>query len=74
MREGSRPAREKVFDAAYEAGVRHFDVAPLYGLGVAEKELGRLLLRVPADVTVATKFGLRGRYGHCYANLRVYGL
>lgn len=58
MREGSRIARERVFDAAYDAGVRHFDVAPLYGLGEAEKELGRLLARA-SGATVATKFGLQ---------------
>lgn len=59
MRESSRKTRERVFDAAYDVGYRHFDVAPLYGLGAAEAELGRLLKRAPGDATVATKFGLR---------------
>jgi D-threo-aldose 1-dehydrogenase len=45
-------------DAAYDAGIRHFDVAPMYGLGLAEAELGSFLKRRRADVTVTTKFGI----------------
>lgn len=59
MREGSKRRRQYVFDAAYECGYRHLDVAPLYGLGQAERTLGKLLQRVGGDVTVASKFGLR---------------
>lgn len=59
MREGSQRKRDYVFDAAYDCGIRHFDVAPLYGLGRAEPVLGRLLLRTEGDVTIASKFGLR---------------
>lgn len=59
MREGSRQRRQYVFDAAYECGYRHWDVAPLYGLGHAEKVLGKLLQRASGDFTVASKFGLR---------------
>ena len=44
---------------AFELGITHFDVAPLYGLGRAESILGEFLSTVPRDrVTVATKFGL----------------
>ena len=53
-----RSARRAVLDAAYDAGIRHFDVAPMYGLGRAEPELGAFLERRRADVTVATKFGI----------------
>lgn len=50
--------RQRVLDAAYEVGVRHFDTAPLYGLGRAEPELGAFIRRTGAsDLTVATKFG-----------------
>jgi D-threo-aldose 1-dehydrogenase len=59
MREGSRRRRQYVFDAAYECGFRHWDVAPLYGLGHAEEVLGKLLRRAAGDVTIASKFGLR---------------
>ena len=47
----------RLLDTAYDAGVRHFDVAPLYGYGEAERCLGDLLAR-HGDITVATKFGL----------------
>ncbi len=45
---------------AWEVGVRHFDTAPHYGLGLAEERLGRALreLGVPRDgYTVTTKAG-----------------
>jgi len=53
-----RIARRSVLDAAYDAGIRHFDVAPMYGLGLAETELGSFLKRRRAGVTVTTKFGI----------------
>ena len=53
-----RRARRSVLDAAFDAGIRHFDVAPMYGLGLAESELASFLKRRRTDVTVATKFGI----------------
>lgn len=53
-----RTARRAVLEAAYDAGIRHFDAAPMYGLGRAEPELAAFLKRRRADVTVATKFGI----------------
>ena len=44
--------------AAYDAGIRHFDVAPLYGLGTAENVLGRSLRGKRQSVTIATKVGI----------------
>jgi D-threo-aldose 1-dehydrogenase len=41
-------------DAAIEHGVRYFDTAPHYGLGLAERRLGE---RLPADTIVSTKVG-----------------
>ncbi len=50
-------ARE-TFQAAWDAGVRLYDVAPHYGLGVAEQRLGDLLATVAReDVLVSTKVG-----------------
>jgi D-threo-aldose 1-dehydrogenase len=44
--------------AAFEEGVRHFDTAPHYGLGLSERRLGRALTHVRRDeVTVSTKVG-----------------
>lgn len=55
--------RETVLGTAYDVGIRHFDVAPLYGLGLAEDELGRFLRSRRDHVTVATKFGLNPAAG-----------
>lgn len=40
LTEGFGMEEARVIDAAYEAGARHFDVAPQYGMGTAEKVLG----------------------------------
>jgi D-threo-aldose 1-dehydrogenase len=47
-----------VLEAAYDAGLRHFDVAPMYGYGQAEVCLGEFLARHPGELTVTTKFGI----------------
>ncbi|TFV62791.1 UNVERIFIED_ORG: aldo/keto reductase [Bacillus sp. AZ43] len=57
MREPSRRKRRQLLDHAYEQGYRHFDVAPLYGLGAGEAELGEFVA-THGDVVVATKVGL----------------
>jgi D-threo-aldose 1-dehydrogenase len=51
-------ARQAMLDAAYDAGIRHFDTAPMYGLGLAEADLSVFLRRRRQDVTVTTKFGI----------------
>jgi D-threo-aldose 1-dehydrogenase len=42
---------------AYDAGIRFFDTAPLYGHGLAERRVGLALSDVPGDVVLATKVG-----------------
>jgi D-threo-aldose 1-dehydrogenase len=45
-------------DAAWRAGLRWFDTAPLYGHGISEERLGRALRNRPrADFVLATKIG-----------------
>ncbi len=45
-------------DAAWSAGVRYFDTAPHYGLGLSERRLGAALDRRPGDeFVVSTKVG-----------------
>ncbi|MGZ8763886.1 MAG: aldo/keto reductase, partial [Acidimicrobiia bacterium] len=45
-------------DAAWDAGIRLFDTAPLYGHGLSERRLGRALARRPRDEFVlSTKVG-----------------
>jgi D-threo-aldose 1-dehydrogenase len=48
----------RLIDAAFEAGARHFDVAPQYGLGTAEKVLGLALKGKRDRVTITTKAGI----------------
>jgi D-threo-aldose 1-dehydrogenase len=45
-------------ELAWERGVRFFDTAPLYGLGLSEQRLGRFLVGRPRDdFVLATKVG-----------------
>jgi D-threo-aldose 1-dehydrogenase len=47
-----------VVDAAWDAGVRSFDTAPHYGLGLSERRLGAALADRPrAQFTLSTKVG-----------------
>jgi D-threo-aldose 1-dehydrogenase len=54
----SAAQRAQVLRAAYDTGVRHFDVAPMYGLGLAESEIGRFARGRRDTMTIATKFGI----------------
>jgi D-threo-aldose 1-dehydrogenase len=45
-------------DAAWERGIRYFDTAPHYGLGLSERRLGHALASRPrADYVLSTKVG-----------------
>jgi aryl-alcohol dehydrogenase-like predicted oxidoreductase len=64
---------KRLVDCALDLGIRHFDVAPLYGLGTAEKTLARALGRRRLDpaIAITTKFGLAPpRFGVLAAWLR----
>lgn len=55
---------EAVIEAAIDAGIRLFDVAPLYGGGLAEVRLGRALRGLPRDqYVVCTKTGVTRPFG-----------
>lgn len=54
----SRAESLAVLEAAFDAGIRHFDVAPMYGYGQAESVLGEFLARHPGQTTVTTKYGI----------------
>ncbi|PZF84873.1 aldo/keto reductase [Jiangella anatolica] len=48
----------RAVDAAWEAGIRYFDTAPHYGLGLSERRLGAALRRYPRDdYVISTKVG-----------------
>jgi D-threo-aldose 1-dehydrogenase len=48
----------KLLETAYDAGIRHFDVAPMYGYGEAEACLGEFLQHHPGQITITTKYGI----------------
>ncbi len=49
---------DAILNAAWDAGVRYFDTAPLYGLGLSETRLNRFLRDKPRDEYVlSTKIG-----------------
>ncbi|MFI8193482.1 aldo/keto reductase [Streptomyces sp. NPDC085946] len=56
---GEEQARAAV-DAAWQRGIRYFDTAPHYGLGLSERRLGAALRSRPRTAyTVSTKVGRR---------------
>lgn len=49
---------QRMLEAAWEGGIRYFDVSPWYGLGEAERRFGRFLHNQPRDSYVlSTKVG-----------------
>lgn len=54
----SRRNADRVLQAAFDAGIRHFDVARYYGYGEAEGILGTFLKGRRSDVTITSKFGI----------------
>jgi aryl-alcohol dehydrogenase-like predicted oxidoreductase len=59
----SRSHSLKLLETAFDCGIRHFDVAPLYGLGSAEDVLGEFASRHRGEITITTKFGIPGPVG-----------
>jgi D-threo-aldose 1-dehydrogenase len=54
---GDQVAHDAI-DAAWDGGVRYFDTAPHYGLGLSERRLGEALAKRPRDeYAVSTKVG-----------------
>jgi D-threo-aldose 1-dehydrogenase len=64
----------RLLEAAYDAGIRHFDVAPMYGYGEAESCLGEFRTG-HNDITITTKYGIAPpkRGGMLRAARRVVG-
>jgi D-threo-aldose 1-dehydrogenase len=57
FRVGSTAARRRLLEAAVDHGFLHFDTAPYYGFGTAERDLASVLKAHP-EVKVTTKVGL----------------
>lgn len=57
-RKVSEEDAQAALQAAYDHGVRYFDTAPQYGLGISERRFGEALRRFgPGDTTLSTKVG-----------------
>ena len=50
--------RLRLYEAAFDHGITHFDTARAYGLGAAEAVLGKFLVRRRDEVTITTKLGI----------------
>ncbi|MBM3648862.1 MAG: aldo/keto reductase [Alphaproteobacteria bacterium] len=59
---GDARDQERAVARAIEAGVNYFDTAPLYGNGESERNLGRVLRVLKADVVVGTKVRLAAEH------------
>src|SRR3954464_15114285 len=58
MTRGQPADQERAVARALEAGINHFDTAPLYGDGASEENLGRVLAALKPNVIVSTKVRL----------------
>lgn len=58
MRISSGKFRQRLLSEAYNSGISHYDVARMYGLGAAERELGRFARGKRDRLVIATKFGI----------------
>jgi aryl-alcohol dehydrogenase-like predicted oxidoreductase len=58
MRLSTARGRQAILQEAFDQGIRHFDVARMYGLGRSEGELGRFIHGRRSEVVVTTKFGI----------------
>jgi D-threo-aldose 1-dehydrogenase len=57
-RETSDQDAEEAIDAAWDAGIRYFDTAPHYGLGLSERRLGKALANRPRnEFVLSSKVG-----------------
>jgi D-threo-aldose 1-dehydrogenase len=50
-------SRQKLLAVAADLGLIHFDTAPLYGDGLAEREIGQFIKGKRARFVIATKYG-----------------
>jgi aryl-alcohol dehydrogenase-like predicted oxidoreductase len=50
--------RLRLLETAFDQGVRHFDTAPLYGMGLAEEVLATFARGKRSEITITSKYGL----------------
>lgn len=68
---GDAAARQRLLHSAAEAGFTHFDTAPYYGFGLAERDLAPVL-RAHPHVTLTTKVGIYSPGGEEQGAARVF--
>lgn len=68
---GSQKARQYILSAACDNGFTHFDTAPYYGFGIAEKDLRHVLSSHP-NISVATKVGIYSPGGESQSAYSVF--
>jgi D-threo-aldose 1-dehydrogenase len=68
---GSSVNRANLLAAAFDHGFTHFDTAPYYGFGIAERDL-KPLLKAHPNITVATKVGLYSPGGEAQSSTLVF--
>ncbi len=71
FRTGGTEARSRLLEAAVDHGFTHFDTAPYYGFGSAERDLRGVLRRHPR-VTVTTKVGIYSPGGESQPDALVF--
>ena len=49
---------QRLLATAADIGIKHFDTAPVYGDGLAEREVGRFIRERRSNVVIATKYGI----------------
>lgn len=68
---GTSKARANLLHAAVDNGFTHFDTAPYYGFGWAEKDLSNVLAAYP-NLSVTTKVGLYSPGGEMQSSSSVF--
>lgn len=71
---GAAADQERALARAIEAGINYFDTAPIYGNGESERNLGRALKALKADVVVGTKVRLVAEHRNDVASAIVRGM
>lgn len=71
---GSAADQERAMARAIEAGINYFDTAAIYGNGESERNLGRALKALKADVVVGTKVRLVAEHRKDVAGAIVRGM
>lgn len=71
---GAAADQERALARAIEAGINYFDTAAIYGNGESERNLGRALKALKADVVVGTKVRLVAEHRKDVAGAIVRGM